>query len=92
MGQDVQQETTDEFLDRKRHLAAPSALAVGLVGEGDLVIFETDEQVNNRVDPAGYPTGPPTDPDVRISRIRLLVTRLRYATPTPWTIRGRGSG
>ena len=36
--------------------------------------------LNNRVDPAGYPAGPPTDPDVQISRIRLLETRLRCAT------------
>jgi hypothetical protein len=34
----------------------------------------------NRVDPASCLAGPPTDPDVRISRIRLLVARLRCAT------------
>jgi hypothetical protein len=32
-----------------------------------------------RVDPGGYPPRSPTDPDVQISRIRLLVMRVRYA-------------
>jgi hypothetical protein len=31
-----------------------------------------------RVAPGGVPPGAPTDPDVRDSRIRLFVTRLRY--------------
>lgn len=46
----------------------------------------------NRVDPASCPAGPPTDPDVRISRIRLFEAQLRYATQMAWTIRGRRSG
>ena len=31
-----------------------------------------------RVDPGGFPPGPPTDPDVGDYRIRLLEMRLRY--------------
>jgi hypothetical protein len=46
----------------------------------------------NRVDPASCPAGPPTDPDVQISRIRLFEAQFRYATQMAWTIRGRSSG
>lgn len=40
----------------------------------------------------GEPARPPTDPDVRISRIRFVKQRVRYATYTEWTTRARGSG
>src|SRR5262249_59992408 len=46
----------------------------------------------NRVDPASCPAGPPTDPDVRVSRIRLFETQFCYATQMAWTIRGPSSG
>ena len=35
-----------------------------------------------RVDPGGCPPGPPTDPDVRDYRIRLLGMRFRYVRQT----------
>jgi predicted ATP-dependent endonuclease of OLD family len=52
----------------------------------------TDGERKNRVDPASYLAGPPTDPDVRISRIRLFEAQIRCATQMAWTIRGRGRG
>jgi hypothetical protein len=46
-----------------------------------------------RVAPGGFPPGAPTDPDVRISRIRLLRAWIRYvACRYWWTMRGSGSG
>jgi hypothetical protein len=39
-------------------------------------------KVSARVDLGGYPPRPPTDPDVRDYRIRLLEMRIRYARHT----------
>jgi hypothetical protein len=47
---------------------------------------------HGRVALGGFPPRAPTDPDVRISRIRLFETQFRYATQMAWTIRGRSSG
>src|SRR4051794_1195473 len=55
-------------------------------------LIDFPEMFPNRVDPASCPTGPPTDPDMQISRIRLLVARLRYATQMAWTIHPPGLG
>ena len=48
------------------------------------------KQRRRRVAPGDCSPGAPTDPDVRISRIRLLETRFRYVLL--WTMRGGGSG
>ncbi len=47
---------------------------------------------SSRVAPGAHAPRAPTDPDVRISRIRLVRSRLRYAGQTPCAMRGRGSG
>jgi len=45
-----------------------------------------------RVAPRDCSPGAPTDPDVRISRIRFLKPRFRYARSTEWTTRAGGNG
>jgi len=47
---------------------------------------------DRRVAPGGDPPGAPTDPDVRISRIRLVEARRRYGDRTLWTARAGGRG
>src|SRR5262249_51127976 len=42
--------------------------------------------------PGGYPARAPTDPDMQISRIRLVRSTLHPLRYTEWTTRGAGSG
>jgi hypothetical protein len=43
-----------------------------------------------RVDLGGHPPRPPTDPDVRVKRIWLVISRLRYAAPQAVNHSGAG--
>src|SRR5262245_38844179 len=42
--------------------------------------------------PGDYPARAPTDPDVRLSRIRLVRSTLHLLRYTEWITRGAGSG
>jgi hypothetical protein len=59
-----------------------------------LVLDPRDDmaETSTRVAPGGCPPGAPTDPDVRDYRIRLFVTRVRYAREYGLAILAVGSG
>jgi len=51
------------------------------------------ERIGARDSPVSLPTGPPTEPDVQVSRIRLFETTPRTGYTTPYCVTcGRGSG
>jgi len=57
--------TMGKGMPRPQHLGAGAGLA--------------ESQSRRRVDPGSYLPRPPTEPDVQISRIRLLKLRIRCA-------------
>ena len=70
----------DELLRRLSDLLVKSrcdeADLVAHIGEIDSRRLYAREACSCRVGPGGRPPGPPTDPDVRISRIRLVRSRI----------------
>ena len=66
--------------DTRQGLRAAYGLFLAAFREAEERLKAGDRQQSG--DPAGCPTGPPTDPDVRVSRLRLFEIRLRGLDPT----------